>query len=101
MSYNKPLLLSVCQGGILRFHGHQRAFKGLLASDGGMLGILLGASPVMCLGVWQMIHTPCRTMSFSVCCWLSMTLCCWSCNNEYVNVCWSCNNEYDNVLLVT
>ena len=42
MSYNKPLLLSVCQGGILRFHGHQRAFKGLLASDGGMLGILLG-----------------------------------------------------------
>ena len=21
-------------------------------SDGGMLGILLGASPVMCLGVW-------------------------------------------------
>ena len=66
MSYNKPLLLSVCQGGILRCHGHQRAFKGLLASDGGMLGILLGASPVMCLGVWQMIHTPCRTMSFSV-----------------------------------
>ena len=57
------------------------AFKGLLASDGGMLGILLGASPVMCLGVWQMIHTPCRTMSFSVCCW-------------------SCNNEYDIVLLV-
>ena len=43
MSYNKPLLLSVCQG-----HGHRRAFKGLLASDGGMLGILLGASPVMC-----------------------------------------------------
>ena len=58
-----------------------QAFKGLLASDGGMLGILLGASPVMCLGVWQMIHTPCRTMSFSVCCW-------------------SCNNEYDIVLLV-
>ena len=26
-----------------RFHGHQRAFKGLLASDGGMLGILLGS----------------------------------------------------------
>ena len=44
MSYNKPLLLSVCQGGILRFHGHRWAFKGLLASDGGMLGILLGAS---------------------------------------------------------
>ena len=45
-----------------------------------------------------MIHTPCHTMSFSVCCW--------SCNNEYdivllvmyVNVCWSYNNEYDNVL---
>ena len=51
MSYNKPLLLSICQSGILRFHGHRRAFKGLLASDGGMLGILLGASPVMCLGV--------------------------------------------------
>ena len=81
MSYNKPLLLSVCQGGIWHFHGHRRAFKGLLASDGGMLGILLGASPVMCLGVWQMIHTPCRTMSFSLCCW-------------------SCNNEYDLVLLV-
>ena len=35
-----------------------QAFKGLLASDRGMLGILLGASPAMCLGVWQMIHTP-------------------------------------------
>ena len=33
MSYNKPLLLSVCQGGILRFHGHRRAFPGLLAGD--------------------------------------------------------------------
>ena len=40
MSYNKPLLLSVCQGGILRFNGHRRAFTGLLALDGGMLGIL-------------------------------------------------------------
>ena len=92
MSYNKPLLLSICQGGILRFHGHRQAFKGLLASDGGMLGILLGASPVMCLGVWQMIHTPCRTMSLacvaghvtmsmSMCAGhvtMSMTMCCWS-----------------------
>ena len=49
MSYNKLLLLSVCQGGILRFHGHRRAFKGLLASDGGMLGILLG---LLQLCVW-------------------------------------------------
>ena len=85
MSYNKPLLLSVCQGGILRFHGHRRAFKGLLASDGGMLGILLGGSPVMCLGVWQMIHTPACVAGQVT---MSMTLC------------WSCNNEYDNVLLV-
>ena len=64
MSYNKPLLLSVCQGGILRFHGHKQAFKGLLASDGGMLGILLGASPAMCLGVW--LHDQQHTLKLMV-----------------------------------
>ena len=49
VSYNKPLLLSICQGGILRFHGHRPAFKGLLASDGGMMGLLWG---VLQLCVW-------------------------------------------------
>ena len=36
----QAIIVERLQGGILRFHGHRRAFKGLLAFDGGMLGIV-------------------------------------------------------------